>query len=173
MKTAWINYSNLDGDTIALTWQANPVMSVLKKLQTLHPEKSRGSHILTISLPKTLNHLVKIDITIQRTFGNPSNRGIKIQKLRRKRAIIAKRKIQAGRFSRARQIKTPYHGKFGSSLNKHSNFSDVVIRSDGTFTINGISVDRPHLYYYDSSTNTTQSSGAYIFRYISIIIDIT
>ena len=114
MKTARINYSNLDGDTIALTWQANPVMSVLKKLQTLHPEKSRGSHILTISLPKTLNHLVKIDITIQRTFGNPSNRGIKIQKLRRKRAIIAKRKIQAGRFSRARQIKTPYHGKFGS-----------------------------------------------------------
>ena len=101
---------NLDGDLIALTWQANPIMSVLRKLQTLHPEKSRGSHILTVALPKTLNHLVKIDVTIERTFANLSTRGAKIQKLRKRRAIIAKRKIQIGKFVRTRQIKTPYHG---------------------------------------------------------------
>jgi len=95
---------------IALTWQANPIMSVLKKLQSLHPEKSRGSHVLTVSLPKTLNHLVKIDVTIEKTFGNPSTRGKRIQKLRKRRAIIARRKIQVGKFVRTRQIKTPYHG---------------------------------------------------------------
>lgn len=95
---------------IALTWQANPIMPVLKKLQTLHPEKSRGSHMLTVSLPKTLRHLVKVDVTIERTFGNLSTRGAKIQKLRKRRAIIAKRKVQVGKFLRTRQIKTPYHG---------------------------------------------------------------
>ena len=155
---------------IALTWQANPIMSVLKKLQTLHPEKSRGSHVLTVSLPKTLNHLVKIDVTIERTFGNPSTRGKRIQKLRKRRAIIARRKIQVGKFVRTRQIKTPYHGNL-TGWTKRSldgNFLDVVVRSDGTFAINGIAVDRPHLFYYDSSTNETQSSGAYIFRYTGI-----
>ena len=85
-------------------------MPVLKKLQTLHPEKSRGSHMLTVSLPKTLRHLVKVDVTIERTFGNLSTRGAKIQKLRKRRAIIAKRKVQVGKFLRTRQIKTPYHG---------------------------------------------------------------
>ena len=145
-------------------------MSVLKKLQTLHPEKARGSHMLTISLPKTLNQLVKIDITIQRSFGGLSTRGTQIQKLRRKRAIIAKRKMQATQFVRTRQIKTPYHGKHGITIKTlHSNFSDAVIRSDGTFTINGIKVERPHLFYYESSTNETQSSGAYIFRYMTIL----